>query len=593
MAALFLLLLTGQGAEQLGRGLVAVKTDKGEAFVSWRALASEAGDAVYELYRINGDQEERVALPGPGTNYLDPSPAPSYRVSLAGEEGGMTVELREESYWEIPLQEKEGYRAGDCSLADLDGDGEYEFVVHFVGESRDNGSAGMTSPPILEAYELDGTCLWTIELGRNIREGEHYTQFMVYDLDGDGRAEVACKTADGTRDGEGKIIGDEAADWVNREEGSKSYGRILAGPEFLTIFEGRSGAELITTDYLPGRDPIDGWGGRGGNGGTDSYGNRCDRFLACVAYLDGERPSLVMARGVYGRTALVAWDWREGQLTRRWTFDTGPAYPPYEGVSEFAGMGGHSLAVADVDGDGRDEIVYQAMTVDDDGSGLYSTGRRHGDTLAVGDLDPRREGLELYLVTENEGHTVRWQTPGAGLHDAGTGAPLWTHSPGRDISVGLVANIDPRHPGMEVWGHRTGLRTIEGEVFAQEPRQTDWLVWWDGDLMREIYGGYRLFKWNWQQEETEELHRFPWPYENRRRGRYLSRWPNLTGDFLGDWREEVLLLGPGGKSLRLYTTTIPSEHRVTCLMQDRAYRLSVALQNVVYNKAPRLSYFLE
>ena len=250
--------------------------------------------------------------------------------------------------------------------------------------------------PVFDAYKLDGTHLWRINLGINIREGEHYTQFMVYDLDGDGRAEMACKTADGTKDGQGKIIGDKDKDWRTHKPGDRTDGRILDGPEFFTIFDGRTGAALKTVDYIPGRDPIDGWGGIGGNGGNDSYGNRCDRFLACVAYLDGVRPSVVMCRGVYGRIVMAAWDWRGGELTSRWVFDSGISQPPFSDASPYSGMGGHSLSVADVDADGKDEIVYHAMVVDDDGKGLYSTGWRHGDAMHISDMvsrPPRPGGL--------------------------------------------------------------------------------------------------------------------------------------------------------------------------------------------------------
>lgn len=589
------LLMGWQSPEALDRGLVAIPTSEGHALVSWRSLAGDADDATFELVRIRAGKEEPIALEGDGTNFLDESPGEAYRVRVMGEkEFSRPTQLLENPWLEIPIDPMDGYRAGDCSTADLDGDGELEFVVHMVGLGRDNGSAGLTTAPVLEAYKMDGTRLWRIDLGKNIREGEHYTQFMVYDLDGDGCAEVACKTADGTVDGQGKVIGDPSKDWVNQEEGTQRFGRILEGPEFLTVFDGKTGRALVTTPYVPGRGKIDEWGGRGGNGGNDSYGNRCDRFLACVAYLDGEEPSLVMCRGVYGRIVMAAWDWRGGELTQRWLFDSGVSMPPFEDASEFSGMGGHSLAVADVDADGKDEIVYQAMVVDDDGKGLMSTGRRHGDTLTVGDLDPEREGLELYLVSENENATVRWGTPGAGLHDALTGKPLWKHSPGRDISSGLVADIDPRYDGMEVWGGHTGLRTIKGEEIGREPRNWDWLVWWDGDLQREIYSAYRVLKWDWEKQVEKPIFEAELPHggEGRRRWRGVNRWPNLTGDLIGDWREEILLAGPGGKSLRLYTTPIPSEHRVPCLMQDRQYRLAVALQNVVYNKCPQLSYYL-
>lgn len=581
---LLMALLPAHGESR--RSVVAVPAEKGKVLVSWRLL--EKGEK-FDVYRRRGDQLELVKKDFSGTSFLDEAGASGYEIRKRGEEKGVQANVLENNFLEIPISPPKGYRAGDCSAGDLDGDGEWELVVHMVGKGHDNSHSGLTTPPILDGYDRDGTRLWRINLGKNIREGEHYTQFMVYDLDGDGYAEVACKTADGSVDGKGVVIGDASADWVERNERSKRFGRVLRGPEYLTVFDGRNGAALKTVDYFPGRAPIDGWGGRGGNGGNDSYGNRCDRFLACVAYLNGKKPSLVMCRGVYGRTVLTAWDWRDGKLTQRWVFDSkNPG-------NEFSGMGGHSLAVADVDQDGRDEIVYQAMVVDDDGEGLFSTGRRHGDTLTVGDLDPDRDGMELYLVTENEGKTVAWQTAGAGLHCAKTGEAIWTHSPGKDLSNGLVADIDPRFAGCEVWDARSGLRTIKGKVISRKgPRFQDWLIWWDGDLLREIYGGYRVVKWNWTKEKEETVFQAGWPFRNgeTRRRSGVGRWPNLTADLIGDWREELLLLGPEGKSLRLYTTPIPSGHSIPWLMLDRQYRLSITHQNVVYNKAPQVSFFL-
>jgi rhamnogalacturonan endolyase len=239
------------------------------------------------------------------------------------------------AYLSLPLQTPEGYSLNDASAGDLDGDGAYEIVLHQVGRGRDNSQAGVTTEPILQGYKLDGTLLWSIRLGRNIREGAHYTQFLVYDFDGDGRAEVACKTADGTVDGQGKILGDAAADHRNE------LGYVLAGPERLTVFDGRTGAALATADYVPPRGTVADWG--------DDYGNRVDRFLACVVHLDGKRPSLVFCRGYYTRTVLVAWDWRDGKLTRRWTFDSDDGTP---GNRAYRGQGNHQLNVGDVDGAG-------------------------------------------------------------------------------------------------------------------------------------------------------------------------------------------------------------------------------------------------
>ena len=327
-----------------------------------------------------------------------------------------------------------------------------------------------------------------------------------------------------------------------------------------------------TVDYIPNRYPIDGWGGKGGNGGNDSYGNRCDRFLACVAYLDGERPSVVMCRGVYGRIVMAAWDWRDGNLSSRWVFDSGSSYPPFDDASPFSGMGGHSLSVADVD---------------EDGKGLFSTGRRHGDSMHVGDFDPDRPAQELFLISENEGYTVKFKTPGVGLHDARTGELLWSHSEGIDVGQGLVADIDPRHRGAEMWGNVGGLRAADGTELGERPRSTGFAIWWDGDLLREFASGSRITKWNWTERTEETLTAFD-TGNGRRRGRR----PTLTGDIIGDWREEIIVPSAEGDALLLYTTVIPTEYRLPTLMHDPQYRLGMAWQNVVYNKPPHPSFYL-
>jgi rhamnogalacturonan endolyase len=580
--------------ENLTRGVVVVPTEDGANFVSWRLFGTDPESITFNLYRQTiGSAPIRV-------NQTPISDATSFVVrssgNLAGEQysvrsivDGMEGEasaaagIWKDGFLEIPIQFIDGYRPGDASVADLDGDGEYEIVLQQSARAHDNSHSGLTDKPVLDAYKLDGTHLWRIDLGHNIRDGEHYTQFMVYDLDGDGKAELACKTADGSTDGQGFTIGDATKDWRKKNETSRSYGRVLDGPEFMTIFDGLTGKALKTVDYVPDRYPIDGWGGIGGNGGNDSYGNRCDRFLACVAYLDGERPSLVMCRGVYGRTVLAAWDWRDGNLTQRWVFDSGISHPPFRDASPFSGMGGHSLSVADVDDDGRDEIVYQAMVVDDNGKGLYSTGLRHGDSMHVTDMYPERPGLEVFTVQENEGETVRFKTPGAAMRDAGTGELLWSHSPGVDVRAGLAADIDPRHSGYEAWGGPGGLRNSRGESIGPAPRSVGFAIWWDGDLLRELLGGSRVTKWDWIQNEETTLMRFA---ANSRRK------PCLMGDIIGDWREEVIVPSPDRRSLRIYTTAIPTKHRIPTLMHDPHYRLSIAWQNVVYNKPPHPGFFL-
>jgi rhamnogalacturonan endolyase len=580
--------------ENLTRGIVAVKQTDG-VYIGWRLFGTDPEKITFNIYRVTDDKEPVKVNEEPvagATNYIDQHTDPNkelqyfVRPVLDGKEltPSTQVNVWDNNYLEIPIQPISGYRPGDASVADLDGDGEYEIILHQASRGQDNSFAGITGTPVFDAYEMDGTHMWRINLGINIREGEHYTQFMVYDLDGDGKAEMACKTADGTTDGKGQVIGDKDKDWRTYKEGDRTHGRILEGPEYLTIFDGQTGTALKTVDYIPGRSPIDGWGGIGGNGGNDSYGNRCDRFLACVAYLDGERPSLVMCRGVYGRIVMAAWDWRDGKLTSRWIFDSGISYPPFEDASLYSGMGGHSLSVADVDEDGKDEIVYHAMVIDDNGKGLYSTGWRHGDSMHISDMYPDRPGLEVFTVHENEDDTVRFKSPGAAMRDARTGESLWILSPGVDVGGGVAADIDPRHRGYEAWGAPGGLRDSKGNEIGPRPRSSGFVIWWDGDLLRELVAGSRINKWNWETGTEERIFS-----TGARRG---GRGPNIMADLLGDWREEMLLTAPDGESLRLYTTTIPTEHRIYTLMHDPQYRLSIAWQNVVYNKPPHPGFYL-
>lgn len=583
--------------ERLGRGLVAIHEGDGRVVVTWRLLGTDPPQTAFNLYRSSGEQPavkvNHQPLAGP-THYrdcgVDVSQTTAYfvRAVQEGQEQEPSPSFKlpagapAQAYLSIPIQPPAGYHANDCSVGDLDGDGEYEIVAHMVGRGRDNSQGGITTEPILHAYKLDGTRLWTINLGKSIREGAHYTQFMVYDLDGDGRAEMVCKTADGTVDGQGKVIGDAAADYRNPEGfrvgRSDRSGYILKGPEFLTVFDGRSGAALATVDYLPPR-------GGDGSAWGDNYGNRVDRFLAGVAYLDGQRPSVVMCRGYYTRAVMAAWDWRQGQLTNRWVFDSDDSTP---GNRDYRGQGYHSLSVADVDDDGKDEIVYGSCVIDDNGKGLFSTKLGHGDALHVSDLDPSRPGQEVWGIHENEeGNPTR---PGVALYAARTGEVLFTGSLGQDVGRGLAADIDPRHPGAELWGGSGGLRNVKGERIGDAPRSVNFAIWWDGDLLRELLDGVTIGKWD---------------FETRRETRLLSGRdlglasnngsksnPCLSADILGDWREELLARTADGKELRIYTTTIPTEHRFTTLMHDPQYRLSVAWQNVGYNQPPHPSFFL-
>ena len=298
--------------ENLNRGVVAVRQDDGKVYVGWRMLGTDPDDITFNVYRNETKVNAQPIVDS--TNFVDNNGSSdatyTVRAVIKAQEGKSSTlaKVWKHNYISIPLQTPEGCTPNDASVGDLDGDGEYDIVLHQSPRGRDNSQRGQTGEPIFEAYKLNGTFMWRINLGRNIREGAHYTQFMVYDLDGDGKAEFACKTADGTIDGEGKVIGDANMDYRNER------GYVLDGPEFLTIFDGQTGAELATTEYLPPRGNVSDWG--------DDYGNRVDRFLACIAYVDGEKPSLVMCRGYYTRAVLAAWNWRDGELTRVWTFDS-------------------------------------------------------------------------------------------------------------------------------------------------------------------------------------------------------------------------------------------------------------------------------
>ncbi len=581
--------------ENLGRGLVALHQGGGKVFVSWRLLGTEPEAMGFNLYRASGAAAPLKLNPEPIRNAtcftddsarLDQPTSYLVRAVLDGVEQESSAPFRFDPnpparpYLSIPLKVPPGWSVNDGSVGDLDGDGDYELVLKCEQRPRDTASTGLTGETILQGYKLDGTLLWTIHLGKNIREGAHYTQFMVHDLDGDGIAEIACKTADGTVDGRGGVIGDAGADWRDTDRDSRTFGRIVRGPEHFTIFDGRTGAALATTNYIPGRGDLGGWGGVGGNAGNDSVGNRADRFLACVAYLDGARPSVVMCRGYYGRSVLAAWDWREGRLTRRWVFDSKDRDNPY------SGQGAHAVGVADVDGDGRDEIVYHSMVVNSDGTGRFSTGLRHGDALHVGDLDPARPGLEVFGVHENEER--KFGTPGAAGYDARTGAILWSHGPDVDIGRGLSADIDPRHPGEEMWGGTSGLRTCRGERIGSSPRSANFAIWWDGDLLRELLDRNRISKWDWRESTLNTLLTADGATANN--GSKAT--PVLSGDILGDWREEVIFRTPDSRELRLYTTGITTTNRLRTLMHDPQYRLAIAWQNVGYNQPPHPGFYL-
>ncbi|WP_246188047.1 rhamnogalacturonan lyase [Paenibacillus tengchongensis] len=566
-------------AEKLNRGVVAVKVSGG-VFVSWRLLGTEDLSVSFNLYR-SGTKVNSSPIIG-STNYQDSAGTTSstytVRAIVNGTEQAASpaASVWSNNYLDVPIQIPAGgttpdgvsytYSANDASVGDLDGDGDYEIVLKWdPSNSKDNSQSGYTGNVYLDAYELNGTRLWRIDLGKNIRAGAHYTQFLVYDFNGDGKAEVVCKTADGTVDGGGTVIGSASADYRN------SSGYILTGPEYLTVFNGQNGKVLKTIDYVPARGTVSSWG--------DSYGNRVDRFLAGVAYLDGVHPSIIMARGYYTRSVVVAFNWDGSSLTRKWTFDSNSSTN-----SGTAGQGNHSLSVADVDNDGKDEIIYGALTIDDNGAKLYNTGLGHGDALHVGDLNPNRAGLEVFKVMENTSAAY-----GAAVWDAANGTVLWGVNTGADTGRGMAADIDPNYPGEEVWASNgVGLYSITGTKISSSTPSINFGIWWDGDLSRELLDGVKIDKWNPSSSSVSNLLTGASVASNNG----TKATPSLQADLLGDWREEVIWRKSDNTALRIYTTTAVTANKIYTLMHDPVYRLSIAWQNTAYNQPPHTGFFL-
>lgn len=589
--------------EKLSRGLIGIPTEEGMYF-SWRMTLEEAAGLQFDLYRSSNGGAEVKLNKEPidrTSDFLDRTV--DYTVdnrwtlkATTGEVATWTRLKGEERnpYLSIPICKPEDgeiagepftYTANDCSVGDLDGDGEYEIILKWSpSNSKRPPQRGFTGNTYLDAYKMDGTRLWRIDLGPNVRSGAATTNFLVFDFDGDGCAEICCKTGDGTVDGLGHRIGDAQVDWRTWDKKSPTYGKIVNGPEYLTVFEGRTGKELDSKEYIPTRYPLDGWGGVGGNCGNDNTGGRSDRFTAGVAFLDGKTPSPVMVRGWYGRTVVAAWTFTNGALKHTWTFDS--AAPGWE---TYSGMGNHSVTVADFDGDGCDEICVGAMTVDHDGKGLFTTGLRHGDALHAGRFIPSRQGMQVFGVHENEGdNEIVKRTPAVAMFDGATGEIIWQDGLGQDAGRGVAADIDPRYDGAECWCNIGGLRRGDtGEIICnRKPDSCNFTIYWDADPLAELLDHVSISKWNWNAESTDLLLKAEGVVSNNgTKGN-----PCLSGDILGDWREEVIWPSEDQTELRIYSTTIPAVDRRATWMNDRQYRLAIAWQNVAYNQPPHPSF---
>ena len=644
--------------EKLDRGLVVIKYPQGKGFkyfASWRLLGTDDQNTTFALLK-NGEVLKDNISRATSVDDISASATDKFQV-VTYRNGNVTETSAEVSPWskyylEVKLDKpangktkpyattvnKEAvsypngqdysYSPNDCSVGDVDGDGQYEIIVKWdPSNSQDNSFNGVTGIVLIDCYKLDGTKLWRIDLGNNIRAGAHYTQYLVYDFDGDGKAELICKTAPGSKDGLGNYVNQAATDDnIKAADNSKDWvtensGRINGGHEYLTVFNGQTGAAIHTVAYYPNRNAkaqlseaagTYNWDDRSGKNDKGDYGNRGERYLATVAYLTGpDAPaSAVFCRGYYTYAYLWAVDFDGTQLKTRWLhssysktsyklMDANGQEEPLQGTACTSGMGrntmyangNHNLSVADVDGDGKDEIIWGSAALDDDGKMLYAVGFGHGDAIHLGDLNPERPGLELFDVHEEKGDYA-WD-----MHDAATGEILWKGGQkGQDNGRGLAADIVGSSRGYEFWSSYGGFKSdsrdqnpynaISGNQAASSKPSMNFRIYWDGDALDELLDGTTISKYGGSTlgVGTSNI--------TGQSNNGTKATPNLSADIFGDWREELILRNSSNDALNIFSTITPTDYRVPTLMHDHTYRLAVAWQNVAYNQPPHLGYYL-
>lgn len=616
--------------ERLDRGLVAVDTGDG-VFLSWRLNGDEAkvSDLLsapdFEIYK-NG---ERLAAVADSTNFLDKdgSASDSYAVAIEGGEPCAAITPLENAWFDVQLRAPEPedvvseidsngnvsydrlpFSPSDVSCGDLDGDGEYELVVKWVNKEVDVGNGGYAGTVHLDAYKLDGTPLWerSIAMGRNVYSSAHTLQFLVYDFDGDGKAEVICQTSLGSADGAGEYVSKASADpdikgitdAENADTDYRSTGnneRITEGREFLTVFEGETGKAVDTIDLPTERVSCQTFG--------DDTGNRCNRFVSTVAWLDGENPYAVFLRGYYfgkngqQRTSVCGVSYKDNRLVCGYNFDTLSTQPGYvSGNEKYVGQGNHNITVADVDGDGRDEVITGALCLEaDETSDLkvkWCTFKEHGDALHIGDYDPTHPGLEFFTVHEDGGGVNVYGGVtldyGASVIDAETGEIIKHWSASKDTGRGLMANVGAggyyqiaAGAGVGGWYCMGGSAFESGVSIG-----TNFRVFWDGDLYDETLDGTVISDWDGSRMSAV------FNAEGCVSVNGTKANPSLQADILGDWREEVIYPTADGSALRVFTTTELTEHKLPTLMHDPVYRSGVAAEQTAYNQPPHIGFYL-
>ncbi|MDE6354464.1 MAG: T9SS type A sorting domain-containing protein [Prevotella sp.] len=637
--------------EKLTRGVVSVPAASGTGrFVSWRFFGTDTDNTSFDLMRDG----KTIATDLFGkTNYVDKAGFASSKYQVVTKVKGQAVDTSEDCeiftndiFKSIQLDRPAGgtdksgaaytYSPNDCSVGDIDGDGNYELFVKWdPSNSKDNSQSGYTGNVFIDCYKLDGTKLWRIDLGPNIRAGAHYTQFMVYDFDGDGKVEMMLKTAPGSKDSEGNYVSAAADDETiknvdNTKDWRNSSGKVTGGQEYLTVFNGETGKAIHTVFYRPNRAPSSdatpNWGGAPSwtfnwddrSGKTDtSYGNRGERYLAAVAYLDGydKNPSGVFSRGYYTWAYVWAVDFDGEKLTTKWlhasTSKTKTAVYDADGNKIFSGNhtknsrgstgsktmygnGNHNLSVGDVDGDGCDEIIWGSAALDNDGQLLYSVGFGHGDAIHLSDLMPDRPGLEVFQVHEESPY-------GWDLHDARTGEIIYSATSSGDNGRGMAADVDATNKGAEFWSSaKDGTHSsVDGKSISSNQGSINFRIYWTGDIYEQLFdGGYsstnggctpKVTRWN--GNGTSEVARLTG--DHSRTCNTTKATPCLQADLFGDWREEIIMWnGEDPSKINIYTTNTETEYRVPTLMHDHIYRMGVAWQNTAYNQPPHLGYWL-
>lgn len=617
--------------ESLGRGVVALPQAKG-IFISWRLLGTDDARTTFDVIRNGEVIAENLTV----SNYSDEAGTTDSKYQVVCKVNGKAIETSNEvtpwakNYMTLALDRPATgtlggeYSPNDCSVGDVDGDGEYEIFVKWdPSNSKDNSQSDKTDKVFIDCYKLNGTKLWRIDLGVNIRAGAHYTQFMVYDFDGDGKAEMMCKTAPGTKDGTGIYVNQAATDNKikaadNDKDWRTSAGRVDGGHEYLTVFNGQTGEAIHTIAYYPNRNALAelseasgtfNWDDRSGKKDRGDYGNRGERYLAAVAYLGGPNanPSGIFCRGYYTYAYVWAVDFDGNQLKHRWLHRsdsrtqysvvdadmiesakiTAPIATRGEGSNTLYSNGNHNLSIADVDGDGRDEIIWGSAALDDNGKLLYATGFGHGDAIHLGAMDPDRKGMQVFEVHEEKG-TYSWD-----LHDAATGEIIFKGgNAGKDNGRGMAADVIPESSGYEFWSadERQQRSVQTGEIVGQKNTSVNFRMYWNGTCYDQMLDGNTLDYWNgsnWNRQMTF------YNYGNSSTCNGTKNTPNLQADLFGDWREELILWDASNSStLNIFSTNIPTEYRVPTLMHDHTYRMAVAWQNTAYNQPPHLGFYL-